>query len=216
LEVLQSLVEARQGGERGVARVTFLQGDALWKAATEGRWSKELAEAAMAAELGKRPATLKQISGEPPAEPHGILLNYRDGFRAIVLKIGASSTRWNFACRLKGDPNVKAHYDVGPWKNRNLFKALAHAIQHMIRTGHPPYPVERTLLVSGILDAAMHSRASGRSLATPHLGFGYKPVDFRAFREMGASWKIITEHTPELPGINPNGGKKRLAGPAER
>jgi hypothetical protein len=183
----------------------------------DGRWSKELAEAAMAAELGNRPATLEQVAGEPPTKPHGILLNYRDGFRAIVLKIGASSTRWNFACRLKGDPNLKAlHYYVGPWQNRNLFKALAHAIQHLIRTGQPPYPVERTLLVSGILDAAMHSRAAGRGLATPHLEFGYKRADFHAFRETGASWKIITVDTPELPGINPNGGKKRSTGPVER
>ena len=37
---------------------------------------------------------------------------------------------------------------------------------------------------------------------TPHLEFGYKPVDFRAMREMGASWKILTEQTPEPKGIN--------------
>ncbi|HZU38136.1 MAG TPA: hypothetical protein VFA18_19595, partial [Gemmataceae bacterium] len=209
LEVLQSLVEARKGGEPGVARVEFLKGEALWQAAAEGRWSKDLAEAAMASELGKKPATLQRVEGEPAAEPHGILLTYKDGLRATVLKIGRSSTRWNFACRLKGDPNIKAmHYYVGPWKNRNLFKALSHAIQHMIHTGKPPYPVERTLLASGILDAAMHSRAEGKSLATPQLEFGYKPVDFRAMRETGASWKIITEETPELPGIHPNGGKK--------
>jgi hypothetical protein len=209
LEVLQSLVEARKGGEPGIARVTFLAGDALWNAAADGRWSKDLAEAAMAAEPGKKSTTLKQVGGESPAPPHGILLNYRDGFRAIVLKIGSSSTRWNFACRLKGDPNPKAlRCYVGPWQNRNLFKALAHAIQQMIRTSKPPYPVERTLLVSGVLDAAMHSRAEGKSVATPHLEFGYKPVDFRALRETGASWKMITEDTAESTGINPNGGKK--------
>lgn len=209
LEVLQSLVEARKGGEPGVARVEFLRGDALWKAAADGRWSKDLAEAAMTAELGKKPASLQQVEGESKVEPHGILLTYKDGFRATVLKIGGSSTRWNFACRLKGDPEIKAmHYYVGPWKNRNLFKALSHAIQQMIHTGKPPYPVERTLLVSGVLDAAMHSRAEGKVLDTPHLEFGYKPVDFRAMRETGASWKIVTEETPELPGINPNGGKK--------
>jgi len=209
LELLQSLVEARKGGEPGIARVAFLQGDALWKAAADGHWSQDLAKAAMAAELGKRPAMLKQVEGEPGAEPHGILLTYADGFRAIVLKIGRSSTRWNFACRLKGDPNFKAlRCYVGPWMNRNLFKALSHAIQHMIRTSQPPYPVERTLMVSGVLDAAMHSRAAGKSFSTPQLQFGYKPVDFRAMRETGASWKIISEDTPELSGINPNGGKK--------
>src|SRR5262249_48110894 len=94
LEVLQSLVEARKGGETGVARVEFLRGDALWKAAEDGRWSKELAEAAMTAELGKKPATLKTVEGEEQAEPHGILLTYKDGLRAVVLKIGRNSTRW--------------------------------------------------------------------------------------------------------------------------
>src|SRR5262249_39355187 len=153
-----------------------LHGDALWKAAADGRWSKELAEAAMAAELGKKPATLQTVEGEKGAEPHGILLTYKDDLRATVLKVGRSSTRWNFACRLKGEKGLKAlRYSVGPWKNRNLFKALAHAIQHLIRTGKPPYPVERTLLASGVLDAAMHSRAEGKGLTTPHLGFGYQP-----------------------------------------
>jgi hypothetical protein len=208
-EVLQSLVKARKGGEPGIARVEFLHGDALWEAMADGRCSKELAEAAMATELGKKPATLKSVEGEKEAAPHGILLTYKDGFRATVLKIGRNNTRWNFACRLKGDKEVKAlRYSAGPWKNRNLFKALAHAFQHMVRTGKPPCPVERTLLANGVLDAAMHSRAEGRGLATPHLEFSYKPVDFRALRETGASWKVVTEETPELPGIRPNGGKK--------
>jgi hypothetical protein len=78
----------------------------------------------------------------------------------------------------------------------------------MIRTGKAPHRVERTLLASGVRDAAMHSRAEGKGLATPHLEFGCRPVDFRALRETGASWKIITEETPEQPGIKPNGGKK--------
>src|SRR6476619_6490658 len=50
LEVLQSMVEARRGGETGVAQVQFLQGDALWKAAEAGLWSSQLAQAALDAE----------------------------------------------------------------------------------------------------------------------------------------------------------------------
>src|SRR5262249_31160638 len=49
LEVLQSLVEFRRGGETGISSVEFLQGEALWRAAAEGRWSLGLAEAALAA-----------------------------------------------------------------------------------------------------------------------------------------------------------------------
>lgn len=138
---------------------------------------------------------------DPP--PHGILLTYADGLRAAVLKFGRSSTRWNFACRLEGraDP-LSTHFYVGPWQNRNLFKALSHAIQHHFRTRSSPYPVERTLLASGVLDAAMHSRAAGRALDTPHLRFTYSPRDFTAMREMGESWKIVTEQTPQPRGID--------------
>src|SRR2546430_9502858 len=43
----------------------------------------------------------KTVQGEAEAEPHGISLTDKDGFPALVLKIGNSSTRWNFACRPK-------------------------------------------------------------------------------------------------------------------
>ncbi len=208
LEVLQSLVESRTDGETGVAAVEFLTGDALWKAAEDGRWSLPLAEAAMAAELGEKPKTLKRVAGEKDAEPHGILLTYKDGFRACVLKVGRSSTRWNFACTLKGEAKPRAtRFHVGPWQNRNLFKALAHAIQSHFRTGKAPYPVERTLLAGGVLDAAMRSRAEGKALKTPHLGFGYQARDFTPMRETGASWKVVTEATPQPAGIDPTGRK---------
>jgi hypothetical protein len=206
LEVLQSIVESRKGGETGVASVEFLTGDALWKAAEAGRWSLPLAEAAMAAELGEKPKTLKRVEGEKDDPPHGILLTYKDGLRACILKVGRSSTRWNYACTLKGEAMPRAtRFHVGPWQNRCLFKALSHAIQHHFRTGKAPYPVERTLLVSGVLDAAMHSRAEGKALNTPHLEFGYEARDFTAMRETGASWKVVTDATPQPPGIDPTG-----------
>ncbi|MBC8353705.1 MAG: hypothetical protein H8E66_17035 [Planctomycetes bacterium] len=207
LEVLQSMIESRQGGEAGVASVELISGDAVWAAADDGRWSRELAEAAMTAEFGKPLTTLKQIEGEEPYEPHCILVKYKDGLQATVLKIGHDSTRWNFACRLKGDPEIKAtSFYVGPWENRNLFKALSHAIQHHFIHGEAPYAAERTLLVTGVLESAMRSRKqAGTPVLTPHLTFGYRSADFTAMREMGESWKIITEDIPEPRGINPNG-----------
>ena len=203
LEVLQSLVESRKGGETGVANVEFVKGESLWNAEKAGRWSLSLANAAMACELGESPPTLEQIPGEGPAAPHALLVTYRDGFKAAVLKVGQSSTRWNFACRLKNDPQIRAtSFYVGPWRNRNLFKALSHAIQAHFRNREAPYPVERTLLVTGLLESAMRSRRAGKAIDTPHLQFGYKPRDFRAMRELGATWKIITEEMPEPTGIS--------------
>ena len=85
----------------------------------------------------------------------------------------------------------------GPWGNRNLFMALSHAIQDFFCTGKAPYPVERTLLASGVVDAAMHSAADGTPVATPHLGVGFAAKDFRAFRETGESWNIVEKRAED-------------------
>ncbi len=206
LEVLQSLVEFRKGGETGVSSIEFLAGDALFKAAQQGRWSLRLAQAAMAAEFDNKPPDIRRpIKGERPAEPHGILITYRDGLRATMLKIGNSSVRWNFACKLAREERLRAtHFYVGPWNNRCLFMALCHAIQQHFVERRPPYPVERTLLATGMVAATMRSRADGRRLQTPELHLAYEPRDFSAFREMGASWKIMKDR-PEPRGINPIG-----------
>ncbi|GAC1450285.1 MAG: hypothetical protein NVSMB9_34630 [Isosphaeraceae bacterium] len=215
LEVLASVIEARRGGESGIASVQFLEGHDLWESADAGLWSVKLADRAMAAELGPETPTLRDLVKTPPFRgqpPHGILLQYRDGLRAIVLGIGSSGTRWNFACLAQGvpEPLVTSFY-TGPWENRNLFKALAHAIQVHFRARQPPYPVERTLLVTGVLDAAMDSKlAQGKVIPTPHLEFAYTPIDFRSVREMGATWKLLTPDTPQPPGIDTSG--RRLGG----
>jgi hypothetical protein len=210
LEVLQSIVEARAGGETGVKSVQFLDEPALWRAAKAGAWSPELADAAMAAELGPGQPTLRELlktEGFNGSPPHGILIDYKDGLRGIVLKVGQSGIRWNFACRLQGQQQPLAtSFYVGPWQNRNLFKALSHAIQTHFRNGEAPYPVERTLLTTGIVCAAVDSFASeGARQDTPQLEFAYSPRDFRAMREMGKTWDILTEDTPEPRGITRGG-----------
>jgi hypothetical protein len=207
LELLQSFVESRRGGESGVRRVQFVQGDSLWKTAEEGRWSPQLALAAMNAELKSNFKDLKELLADQrvgSSPPHAILIDYIDGKKFAMLKIGASATRWNFACTLKGQtqPLATALY-VGPWDNRNLFKALSHAIQSFFKTGKAPYPVERTVLTTGILAFAMQSRFDGDApLETPALAIPYAPIDFRAMREMGKSWTIITEGTPQPQGMH--------------
>ena len=50
-----------------------------------------------------------------------------------------------------------------------------------------------------------------RSLRTPHLNVAYQARDFRKMREMGATWRMITEDIPEPPGINPNGGALHMS-----
>lgn len=210
LEVLQSIVETRAGGETGVASVRYLEGESLWRAADDGSWSEDLANLALRAEMGPGAPPLRRLLTRPGfagTPPHGFLLRYRDGLRAIVLKIGVSGIRWDFACRLDGRAEpLSTYFHGGPWDNRNLFKALAHAIQSHFLTGKPPCPVERTLLAGGALEAAIDSKiAGGAEIATPHLEFAHETRDFSAYREMGKTWETITEDTPQPPGIEPVG-----------
>ncbi|GAB4145764.1 MAG: hypothetical protein Tsb009_18080 [Planctomycetaceae bacterium] len=229
LEVLQSFVESRRGGETGISEVELLTGDALKRAIKTGRISKSLIDAAMQAEskakFKRRPypgrSTSRTKSAKQkvipnlkrPKGPHAIALTYKDGFRATVMTVGSSANRWNFACRLKGEKKVRATalYN-GPWGNRCLFKALSHSIQHLFKTGKQPYPVERTLIVTGALEAAVRSfNNENHAIKTPHLEFSYQPIDFSTMRESGKSWKKITIETPQPLDFSPGDAKLKTS-----
>src|SRR5438132_10426825 len=47
LEAMQCMIERRKGGETGVKAVQMIEGDAVWKAGEQGRWSKQLLTAAI-------------------------------------------------------------------------------------------------------------------------------------------------------------------------
>jgi hypothetical protein len=220
LEVLQSFVEARSGGESGIAEVELLVGDAFDEARRSGRWSQELAGAAMSAEtdmkakrrlpprVGLYAARPRQQPTYPaPSRPDGdyaICLTYKDGLKATVLKIGRSADRWNFACRLRGEskPVATAIFN-SPWGNRGLFKALSHSIQYLFVEKKEPYPAARTLLTTGAVEAVMHSYARHSKVKTPHLEFAYQPIDFKSHREYGKSWQVITHETPQPSRFEP-------------
>ena len=57
---------------------------------------------------------------------------------------------------------------------------MLRAIEQMVVTGKPAYPVERTLLTTGMLCALLQSRAEGgTTIATPQLAeIHYQPSDW--------------------------------------
>ena len=58
------------------------------------------------------------------------------------------------------------------------FSYLSLNIQQMFLTGKPQYPVERTLLISGALEALIDSRYEGyRRVETPHLDISYRSYE---------------------------------------
>lgn len=202
MEVLQSIVEQRKGGEVGIKSIQTLEGEALLAAADEGRWSIELAGAAMTQEF---PDFTGFTNEGQTALRHGLLIEYADGVKGLVLAVGGSGERWNFACRVAGQEAPLAwRYNPGPWGNRNLFRALSHAIQHLFITGTQPYPVERTLLATGVVETAVLSHhQGGERIETPHLMIPYDSIDFTAMRERGASWDILQPDSPRPPKFEP-------------
>lgn len=218
LELLQSFVESRRNGETGIARIEVLVGDAIEKSADAGRWPRELRDAALKVEAKHdkrrqdRPSNLTFTYNPPEftTADHVILVTYVDGLQAAVVgqKGGAGSSRWDFACRVKGEsqPRATMMYN-SPWGNRGLFKALSHAIQHLFIHGKEPYPLERTLLTTGAIEAAMQSHHQRKPIDTPELDIRYEPVNFRPFREMGGSWSKITADTPQPTDFSPGDAK---------
>ncbi len=213
LEVLQSMVESRKGGETGVARIELLYGDKLKRAQASSAWPKALIEAAMKAERAMqakrqpfpskgvfRPDPKTRPNPPRPKGPHAIVIEYTDGLRATALTVGSSADRWNFACRLQGEskPRATAYFN-SPWGNRGLFKALSRAIQHHFVHAAEPYPAERTLLTTGMVEAVMRSfEKEGQPIETPHLkNIAYEAKPWRQFRESGDTWKVITAETPQ-------------------
>ncbi len=186
LEAMQCMVERRKGGETGVKSVQLIEGDAVWKAGEEGRWSKELLTCALSRSDSPLGATVTDgrtqdmvANGEIrklAAKPGAYFIEYRDGFKATLLMVDGAVKDYMFAARLKGvkEP-VSTQFFLTPVPNVTYSACLISKIEEMILTGVAPYPVERTLIVSGMLEACLTSKVQGKKLlATPHLDVHYK------------------------------------------
>ncbi|MFO0848567.1 MAG: hypothetical protein U0871_08430 [Gemmataceae bacterium] len=171
LEVLQSVMERRRGGETGVKSVRTLKGPAVWEAWDKGEWSKDLAEACL------RKSSTRDF-GRPRdhvENPSAMLVEYADGARATVLNMSGYVSDLTCAVKLAGDPKPQgALFYLPAPPGARFFDALTYYIEELFATGKSPYPVERTLLTSTVLDFAHRSAAEGGKMMTdPALGVTY-------------------------------------------
>jgi hypothetical protein len=177
LEGLQCMLERRRGGETGVRSVQCLSGPEVWRAGDAGVWSWDLLKAALARseKPGVSAATPEQVRERAQA-PDVFLIEYADGVRAAVLMLYGLVDEFLFAGRTAGRETLSTLFWLQDGKPFGHFARLSEQIQRMFLTGKPQYPVERTVLTTGILDAAMHSRfRKGAREDTPHLAIRYSP-----------------------------------------
>jgi hypothetical protein len=174
LECLQAFAERRQGGETGVKAVQCLPGAAAWEAARKGLWSRSLLDAALAPVPVKN-GRLEEVDREPTV----FLIEYADGFRAACYVSPRHVGEYAVAVQVAGRDQPVGTWCYLPKPQRDHFSFLCNHIEKMFLTGQPSYPVERTLLTTGMLAFLMDSRyAGGRRLETPELGtLRYRPAE---------------------------------------
>jgi hypothetical protein len=187
LEAMQCMMERRRGGETGVRAVQLVEGDEVWRAGDQKRWSWALLEAALSRSDSLQGLTVRDGRTQNLARgeairslvprPAAYFIEYLDGTRATLLMLNGALADYNFAAQVRGssDP-ISCQFLLPPNPNVAYSGCLMHHVETMIETGRAPYPVERTLLVSGILESCLDSRSQEhRRLETPHLNVRYQP-----------------------------------------
>jgi hypothetical protein len=212
LETLQCMAERRDrhGKPQGVVAVTCLEGDAVWQAGDRGTWSWALLEKALGRSHTVNPGDIRQNTRDfmpPPTpgrdaltrlrHPVAFVVEYADGLLATVLILNGHIDDTTFAARISDPAGAESIvstliYLPAP-PGARFFDPLVLRIEDFFRAQAPPYPVERTLLTGGILDAALESRVSGhRRIETPDLA----AIDYHAPADSGFIRSPLTNPEP--------------------
>lgn len=182
LEAMQCMLERRKGGETGVHAVQWMEGEAVWRAG----WSKDLLVAALSRSdtplgLTVKDGRTQDLVGsgalyELVKKPVAYVIEYRDGLRATMLNLRGALKDFNFAARVTGIGIVSTQFLLTPEPNVTYSACLMNKVEEMFVTGRAPYPVERTLLTSGMTEACHQSFGKGgKRLETPELSVEYQP-----------------------------------------
>ena len=177
IEAQQCMLERRRDGETGVSEVRAVSGPSIKTLEQHGEWSIELLEAA----LKTLPGAPRDISAwEPQENSAAYLFQYNDGLKSAVMMANGLSDQFAIAVKLKGESEPRATWfklqESAPHAH---FAYLLHAFEETVHSGAAVYPVERTVLTTGMMDRVMQSLSrDGAKLKTPELAIRYQPVDW--------------------------------------
>lgn len=169
MDVLQSLAERRAGGESGIRAVRALRGPTVWQAMDDGEWPEELLLQALAA----IPGTASVHPRHPEPEPVLFALEYADGTRGWIVQFERLIEQWAFAFREDGGRMTAARCDSDIDRPFAHFERLTQMIETLVLTRRPPFPMERTLLSTGMIYYAIEALYAGGALETPQLAIVY-------------------------------------------
>ena len=195
IDVLQSFMDRRKGGESGVKSVQSIRGPEAWKWIEANPWAHNLLEAVRikfdlppghfqgggggqgAGQQGARPQQAR-----PQQQTNLCIVEYNDGIKAA--SISGNGVGWTFAGDIAGqkDPTIISMLGwPGPISQYHAANAHEHWIIEMMLTGKEPFNAERLLLSTGIVNHYMESNwqngvysAVGRRVETPYMNMKYR------------------------------------------
>ena len=189
LETIQCMVERRAGSERGVRWLETWRGDRFWEAHHAGQWPRDLFEANLCRSHTLKPGRagfndvfptiddLRQIVEDPIAYQY----EHLDGVVSTMILMNGLVQDFNFAARIDGEAkplSTQMYLPMPPARSTlaNFFSPQVNNVESMFLTGKPSYPVERTLLTTGLVAAAVDSLHHDQvRIDTPHLDIAYQP-----------------------------------------
>lgn len=176
LEMAQSAIERRKGGESGIRSVRVHKGDRVWRALDRGEWPAELMQTALSADLDK--PQLSEIRKKPVTDDKlaSFTVEHGDGVRATHLMLPGHVKEFAIAIRQKGwNQTHAARPALGNADDfYSHFARFNRVIEDMFLSGKTAVPVERTLLTTGAIAAVMQAAQSeGDVFPTPQLPIRY-------------------------------------------
>lgn len=195
LETAQCMSERRRGGESGVKRVLAVKGERVWQELeqVDRRDTQRLFVAALT-----RSHNLPVEGGFPtaPVSYEWAKEVMRDAVTAYFIEHNDGFQTGMFLCPIRDFNYAGMRSDTGaivscqmylPMPTHgsttaDFFNPLARHIEDVVLTGRTPYPVERTLLTSGMVIAAVDSLFQKQtSIETPFLAVKYQANPESAF-----------------------------------
>ena len=194
LETAQCMSERRLGGEKGIRRVHALKGSAVWQAlAADDRAStRRLMVSAL-----NRSHNLPVETGYPSdavtfewarktfPDMLAYFIDHVGGFRTTLFL--AAIHDFNYA-GLRADGQIVSCQMYLPMPTHgsttaDFFNPLVRHIEDLVINRQANYPIERTLLTSGIVIAAVDSLHRGQSpVDTPEMNVSYEAPRESQFR----------------------------------
>ena len=89
------------------------------------------------------------------------VLDYEDGLRACILTLNNAVAEWAVAWEYEDRTIESTLFCTEETRPFRHFTFQVMGIEKMMHTGRPTWPVERTLLTSGALDALLLSKKEG-------------------------------------------------------